>query len=145
MKKGKHIERYDCLSVFPQVSEQRMLPTGRGEVDAMRSYLTAFAVQYSQRLLHERSKASEIISNWVWSPMLLAVFRCGGSAESFGGVTWQNLEREMIYMSRRGHPRRQKKYTTSTKQYVIRHCTNIFKDRKLHLHHPRQWKKSASM
>ena len=27
-------------------------------------------------------------SNWVWSPWSLAVFRSGGSAASFGGVTW---------------------------------------------------------
>ena len=37
-----------------------------------------------------RSKENADTSNWVWSPLLLAVFRCGGSAVSFGGVTWHD-------------------------------------------------------
>jgi hypothetical protein len=44
--------------------------------------------------LDARSSESGDTSNWVWSPWSLAVFRCGGLAASFGGVTCRDHKAE---------------------------------------------------
>jgi hypothetical protein len=45
-------------------------------------------------ILDARSSESGDTSNWVWSPWSLAVFRFGGLAASFGGVTWHDHKTE---------------------------------------------------